>query len=213
MQQPTENQPTQEPTVNQEQAVHQEDMDTDMAETNEQAWTNPGTEAVQQAEPNQAVANQELTQPQRILTPTTYHAECVVTPENATAVLHARLEKASSDFYNTGSATPEDRARLQEAHRNALEAWKVHQETEAALSVRTHQEPAELVAHIKQSTIVPKDLPALQFRGGPMRNANKPVHDSVQSFIDAFEGQLRSHSLLPLNDHWERLFWVCLDNT
>ncbi|KAG0162748.1 hypothetical protein DFQ29_003723, partial [Apophysomyces sp. BC1021] len=65
----------------------------------------------------------------------------------------------------------------------------------------------------KLATLVPKDLPAFQIRGGPIRDKNKKVHDSVRTFISAFEVQLRAYNLVPLDNHWERLFWLTCDDT
>ncbi|CDH61243.1 predicted protein [Lichtheimia corymbifera JMRC:FSU:9682] len=54
-------------------------------------------------------------------------------------------------------------------------------------------------------------MPMLQIKGGPVRDANKTTHESVQAFFSAFEAQLRSRSL-DLNRHWERLIWTTLDS-
>ena len=62
----------------------------------------------------------------------------------------------------------------------------------------------------KEDQIVPANMPMLQIRGGPLRDTNKTVHESVQAFFSAFEAQLRSRSL-DLNRHWERLIWTTLD--
>lgn len=56
------------------------------------------------------------------------------------------------------------------------------------------------------------NIPILQLKGGPLRDANKPVHESVQAFFNAFdETQLRSCSL-DFDRHWERLIWTTLDS-
>ncbi|KAF7721391.1 hypothetical protein EC973_004805 [Apophysomyces ossiformis] len=61
--------------------------------------------------------------------------------------------------------------------------------------------------------VVPKELPAFQIKGGPIRNASKKMHDTIHTFISAFEVQLRAYKLVPLDDHWEQLFWLTCDDT
>ncbi|KAI8364627.1 uncharacterized protein BYT42DRAFT_550258 [Radiomyces spectabilis] len=63
------------------------------------------------------------------------------------------------------------------------------------------------------SALVPKDLPSFQVKGGPIRDSNKKVHDSVKAFISAFEIQLRAYNLIPLDEHWERLFGLTCDDS
>ncbi|OAD78256.1 hypothetical protein PHYBLDRAFT_163371 [Phycomyces blakesleeanus NRRL 1555(-)] len=62
----------------------------------------------------------------------------------------------------------------------------------------------------KADSFVPPNLPAFQLRGGPVRQTNKAVHDSIAAFLNDFEVQLRAHNL-DFDQHWERLFWLTCD--
>lgn len=66
-------------------------------------------------------------------------------------------------------------------------------------------------ARIKKQTLVPFGFPALQIKGGPIRNKDKKIHESIKAFLNRFEVQLKAHGL-SLDDQWERLFWLTCDD-
>lgn len=80
-----------------------------------------------------------------------------------------------------------------------LEDLKAYQAAKQALRAATERE------------FVPRDMPALQLRGGPIRFEDRAMQESISAFFTAFEAQLHSYNLI-LDQHWERLFWQCLDN-
>lgn len=103
------------------------------------------------------------------------------------------------------TASQQERVDAQYDLNQAKDAWKAFQEA-------TEVEEAEK-APTKIHTLVPKELPAFQIKGGPTRDKSKKVHDSVRAFIGAFEVQLGAYNLVPIDDHWERLFLLTCDET
>ncbi|KAI7849202.1 hypothetical protein BDC45DRAFT_290979, partial [Circinella umbellata] len=56
----------------------------------------------------------------KVLTPSTYVADRVLTPENTGSLLRARLEAAALEFAKTVNTTPEEKARLIKKQQDAL---------------------------------------------------------------------------------------------
>ncbi|KAI9272616.1 hypothetical protein BDA99DRAFT_533452, partial [Phascolomyces articulosus] len=137
----------------------------------------------------------------KVLTPSNYHAERILTPANTSSLLQACLEAAANEFFSATDKTQEELAILESKHEEALKRYTLYRKTQEALK----QQPK--ADNLKN--IVPKNMPMLQIQGGVVRDSSKPIYNSLDSFISAFEHQLKSHNL-PLDDHWERLFWVAL---
>lgn len=142
----------------------------------------------------------------KVLTPSTYVADRVLTPENTGSLLRARLEAAALEFAKAVNTTPEEKARLIKKQQDALAEYTLFVETQKILEKSAAKENNH-----RLDNLVPKNMPILQIKGGPIRDNARPIHDSLESFISAFERQLKSHNL-PLDNHWERLFWLCLND-
>ncbi|KAG2209069.1 hypothetical protein INT45_006137, partial [Circinella minor] len=142
----------------------------------------------------------------KVLTPSNYVAERVLTPENTGSLLRARLEAAALESAKAVNTTPEEKAKLIKKQQDALAEFSLFVETQKILEKSAAKENNH-----RLDNLVPKNMPTLQIKGGPIRDNAKPVHDSLESFISAFERQLKSHNL-PLDNHWERLFWLCLND-
>ncbi|KAI7853207.1 hypothetical protein BDC45DRAFT_586893 [Circinella umbellata] len=113
----------------------------------------------------------------------------VLTLENTSSLLCAHLEAAALEFAKAVNTTPEEKAR----------------------NMKDFKKSAAKENNDRLDNLVPKNMPTLQFKGGPIRDNAKPIHNSLESFISAFERQLKSHNL-SLDNHWERLFWLCLND-
>ncbi|KAG2216716.1 hypothetical protein INT45_005669 [Circinella minor] len=122
------------------------------------------------------------------------------------SLLRARLEAAALEYAKAVNTTPEEKAKLIKKQQDALAEFSLFVETQKILEKSAAKENNH-----RLDNLVSKNMPTLQIKGGPIRDNAKPVHDSLKSFISAFERQLKSHNL-PLDNHWERLFWLCLND-
>ncbi|KAJ8652803.1 hypothetical protein O0I10_011542 [Lichtheimia ornata] len=113
--------------------------------------------------------------------------------------LNERVEQTARDLLQAQGKSQAEHEEAMRHHRQAQEARSAYQHT----LIHGHSR--------KEDQIVPANMPMLQIKGGPMRDASKTIHESVQAFCSAFEAQLRSRSL-DLNRHWERLIWTTLDS-
>lgn len=113
--------------------------------------------------------------------------------------LNERVEQTARDLLKAQGKSTNEHEEAMRQHRQAQEARAAYQNiSNTDQSKKEHQ-------------IVPANMPILQIKGCPLREANKPVHESVQAFFNAFEAQLRSRSL-NFDRHWERLIWTTLDS-
>ncbi|KAI9273129.1 hypothetical protein BDA99DRAFT_533948 [Phascolomyces articulosus] len=173
-----------------------------MVDRNDTQIINNENEKTTSDKPDSLPAMQEaLTK--KVLTPSNYHAERIITPANTGSLLRACLEAAANEFFSATDKTQEELAILESKHKEALKRYTLYIKTQEALK----QQPK--ANNLKN--IVPKNMPMLQIQGGVVRDSSKPIHNSLDSFISAFERQLKSHNL-PLDNYWERLFWVCLND-
>ncbi|KAI9243041.1 hypothetical protein BDA99DRAFT_566931 [Phascolomyces articulosus] len=79
---------------------------------------------------------------------------------------------------------------------------------EVQTSPNLTSQPAPAITNILPTT---QEALTKKIQGAVVRNLSKPIHNSLDLFISAFEHQLKSHNL-PLDDHCEHLFWVCLND-
>lgn len=117
--------------------------------------------------------------------------------------LNERVEYTARHLLQAQGQSRAEHEEAMRQHHQAQEARAMYQRTLA--NANTNQSSS------KEDQIVPSNMPMLQIKGGPLRDANKVVHESVQAFFTSFEAQLRSRSL-DLNRHWERLIWTTLDS-
>lgn len=117
--------------------------------------------------------------------------------------LNERVEHTARNLLQTQGKSRTEHEEAMHQHFQAQEARAIYQRTLANVYANTSSN--------KEDQIVPSNMPMLQIKGGPMRDANKVVHESVQAFFTSFEAQLRSRPL-NLNRHWERLIWTTLDS-
>lgn len=115
------------------------------------------------------------------------------------AILRKEVEESLALRFKQDNPTARIRAARKKRHEEALDNLKALQSTLQALKPTAEKE------------VVPRNMPGLQVLGGPQRFEDRDMHESITAFFTAFEAQLHSHSL-DLNQHWERLFWQCLDN-
>ena len=108
------------------------------------------------------------------------------------------------------TATAKERSVARRELEEAKQSWKDFLEAKAGQEDHLEQ-PSEKQSN--KNALVPKELPAFQVKGGPIRDKTKKIHDTVRTFISAFEVQLRAYNLVPVDEHWERLFWLTCNDT
>ncbi|KAG2216684.1 hypothetical protein INT45_007685 [Circinella minor] len=116
----------------------------------------------------------------KVLTPSNYVAERVLTPENTGSLLRARLEAAALESAKAVNITPEEKAKLIKKQQDTLAKFSLFIETQKILEKSAAKESN----HRLDNNLVPKNMPTLQIKGGPIRDNAKP----------------------------ERLFWLCLND-
>ena len=116
-------------------------------------------------------------------------------------LLNQHVEETARDLLKAQGKSKEEHDKAIQKHTQAQEACAAYLHTQRTLNSSSR----------KEDQIVPPNMPMLQIKGGPLRDQNKTVHESVQAFFSAFEAQLRSRSL-NLDRHWERLIWTTLDS-
>ncbi|KAG2190812.1 hypothetical protein INT47_011748 [Mucor saturninus] len=139
------------------------------------------------------------------------------------ADLDKRRKNASADLMKVlanPSTSPEEVALAQAAVDNTMVRWKAFLSAQEVLADASAAEVLEKIHKKKEGrdhankldSFVPPNLPAFQLQGGPIRQPSKMVHESIRSFLNEFEVQLRAHNLT-FDKHWERLFWLTCDKS
>ena len=115
------------------------------------------------------------------------------------ALLRKEVQESAKERFKRDNAPQRIRNPRKRRHEDALEDLKAYLATQQALNPTPNRE------------VVPRNMPGLQVLGGPQRFDDRDMHESIAAFFTAFEAQLHSHRL-DLDQHWERLFWQCIDN-
>lgn len=167
---------------------NQEDTDMPQAPSQEQTSQGPQQEARESHGASQDNQSKHAS--------TTLHPEV----DSILVLLNQRVEQTARELLRAQDKPQEELDMALRQHQQAQEACLAYQRTQEVL--KNHYK--------KEDQIVPPNMPMLQIKGGPRRDASKAIHESVQAFFNAFEAQLRSRSL-NLDRHWERLLWTTLD--